>query len=119
MTKKIDTKWIARSTGASADTETKIRVAFRHTDVSLLTSAAKMPNSCWGAYRNVGVMEHLRGHPPNIMHQGASVIRYPFYAGRCHSGSDGGNTAFDRACRVALRVYHELAGPTASPTIKP
>lgn len=115
MTKKINTKWIARSTGADADTETKIRVAFRHTDVSLLTSAAKMPSSCWGKYRNVGVVEHLRTRPPSIMHQGASVIRYPYYAGRCHSGSNGGNNAFDRAYREAQRVYRELAGPTASP----
>lgn len=55
---------------------------------ALMTSAAKMPQKCWGKYRNVAVVEiHSEGQMPSaIDSRRKNVLAIPFYRGKLNVG---------------------------------
>jgi len=63
-------------------------------------SAARMPNSCWGKYKHVAVMETVDDTPPTMISERAKgVIRIVACWYRCHVGGD--RSAFASAMREA------------------
>ena len=81
--------------------------ATSHTVYVVMTSAAKMPSSCWGRYGNVGIMSVAPGAPmPRIMRESktASVV---WYRGKLNKGSSS-RCAFEQALTEATAKAAEL-----------
>lgn len=71
----------------------------------VLDKAAKMPNSCWGKYRRVAVLEVRAGSiPAMISRRARGVVRVVATWERCNVGKTD-RCAFDRA----LSEAHDLA----------
>jgi hypothetical protein len=79
-----------------------------------MTAAAKMPNSCWGRYRRVAVVElspDFDGRPAFIGDRARGVARIVATWERCHAGryaETTGRTAYARAYRAALAMAATL-----------
>jgi hypothetical protein len=57
-----------------------------HSQFIVRTSCAKMPNSCWGSYVHVGVIEVHHGHyTPQLRDTKSQTLRW--YSGRNNSGT--------------------------------
>jgi hypothetical protein len=75
----------------------------------VMTASAAMPNSCKGIYRRVAVVETDGSTRPKMISERArGVKRLVRRWERCHAGSHGGNTAYDRAGRVAINLAAHL-----------
>ncbi len=69
----------------------------------VLTSSAKMPNSCWGRYGNVAIIEtDGKTMPKQINSRHKAVISIPWYRGRLHIG--GPKSAYARAVDEAIAL---------------
>ena len=78
------------------------------------TAAAKMPNSCWGQYRRVAVMEIITGTQPAMISKRArGVVRVVATWEKCNVGRTE-RCAYERALSEAYELAHQLnagAGP--------
>lgn len=75
----------------------------------VMTSSARMPNSCYGVYGNVAVVElSVMGKmPKSIDERHKSIASIPFYRGKLNVGSTE-KCAFRRALAQANRIAAEL-----------
>ena len=75
-----------------------------------MCSSARMPNSCKGIYRRVGLIETDGSgiRPKMISAHARHVVRVVRTWERLHAGSNGGNTAYDRAFEEAWRLADKL-----------
>lgn len=70
------------------------------------TAAAKMPNSCWGVYRRVAVLEIMAGTEPAMISKRArGVVRVVATWEKCNVGRTE-RCAYERA----LSEAYELVG---------
>ena len=77
-----------------------------HSKFTVRTSAAKMPNNCWGRYVHVGVVERWQpGHPPSLSDNSSQCVRA--YKGRLFCGTSN-HCAAARAADRMLDVAHRL-----------
>lgn len=79
----------------------------------VMTSAAKMPSSCWGTYRNVAVVEidHAMGEgfvPAYISEHAKGVSRIVRHYGAQHAGRTS-RCAYARAKREATELAESLS----------
>jgi hypothetical protein len=72
------------------------------------TSAARMPSSCWGQYRNVAVLkvENWVEEASMISERAKGVLEIVAYWGKLHSR--GKNTAFAKALKEAQELCEKL-----------
>jgi len=87
----------------------------------VMTSAARMPNSCWGIYRNVAVVEidqHMtaRGQLPKMISRRAKGVLALYHMGRLNVGYTE-RCAYAKAVKEAETRCHTLNN--ASPTVDP
>lgn len=74
------------------------------------TSSAHMPNSCWGVYRNVAILEVdsiLRRHVSMISDHARGVVEVYRHLGHHHVGSTA-RCAYQRALAEAERILDRL-----------
>lgn len=76
----------------------------------ILTSKACMPNSCWGRYRNVAVLEVDPGAQPKMISERArGVRRIVWFQGKLHAGSESPRTAYGKALAYAQELVDSLS----------
>ena len=75
-----------------------------------MCASARMPNSCKGIYRRVGLIETDGSgiRPKMISKHARHVVRVVRTWERCHAGTNGGNTAYDRALDEAWKLANQL-----------
>ena len=77
----------------------------------VMHKSAKMPSSCKGIYRRIGVVEisdDFNGEPSMISSRAKGIRRIIRTWEKLHAGTMGGNTAFDRAMREAKVLVEDL-----------
>ncbi len=81
----------------------------------VMTSSAHMPNSCWGRYRNVAVVEVDPGARPKMISERArGVRRIVWSATRLHAGSESPRTAYGKALARAEALVATLRAEVSS-----
>lgn len=74
----------------------------------VVTSSAKMPNSCWGRYARIGVLECVLGYEPRrIDDRPKQVVRIVETWERLHVGSTS-RCAFEVALQEAKAMAERL-----------
>lgn len=87
---------------------------FTSTKFVVMTAAAYMPNSCWGNYGKVAVVETDGVNMPSQIHPGhKSVISIRYLADRLNKGKTS-QCAFRRALARANEIAAELNGTVAA-----
>ena len=98
-------------------------------DYIVRVSSAHMPNSCWGRYVHVAVLEVDPGvtHSPAIDDRIRGVRRVVWYAPKCHVGSTARSASecaiaaaeayAEKARRVAWRKYLEAVDAAVSASL--
>ena len=76
----------------------------------IMTATAKMPNSCWGRYMRVAVVETDGTRPKMISERARGVVRIVQTWERRNASTRGPNTAFARATREAADLVAKLNG---------
>lgn len=84
---------------------------------TVMTSAARMPNNCWGKYRNVALVQlnqhyTANGYTPRMISTRARGVLRVEEMGHFHVGTTD-RCAYERALQEALRRAEELN--TAAP----
>lgn len=83
-------------------------------DYIIMTSAAKMPSSCWGRYRNVAICQVAAGaRPAMITAHARGMIRIVAYWGRLHVGTTE-RAAYQRVLASATARCAELNRASAA-----
>jgi hypothetical protein len=78
------------------------------TEFVVITAAACMPNSCWGTYRRVAVLEVVRGVTPKMISARArGVVRVICTWERRNVGKTD-RCAYSRAVAEAVEMVDEL-----------
>ena len=86
----------------------------RETEFIVMSSCAKMPTSCWGRYRNLAILEVVKGTFPKMISERArGVVDIRHYWGKLHDGKTN-RSAFGRALEKAEKIAAELNAARAA-----